>query len=631
MFRSSFLSSGLIALAVLAAASAVSAATVVPVGVDTATDANWRNPGAVKPNDKDANGVYGTDGFVVFEMARTNFSWSARNVANDLRWLPTYVSSVNDDFANGYRNDPLYGQINDPNKPLPVPPKWNYPGTVVSGKTWDFNTITITRNGNTGAFRLTVFTSYDDATKGPEQVWVHSSANPGDAVQLLLPYATGKTSYATFEVGAGTEDVTVRVYSGANHVTGLAFDGLSQRPFTGTYAAMVGKDTSSSLAWRDAAVNKPNDPDHDNVYGTDGFVLYERARDNWAWGTRNTGNDVVSLPSYITSVVDDYANGYRSDPDYGPINDPATPLFTEKGAVASGKAWDFNTVTITRNGTTGAFWITLFSSYNDASKNANQFWVRLGAAGDDIGGSMAPYTAALTGYSTFYIPAGSEDVIVRQYSGANHLTGIAFDGLTPKAFTDVAHENMEHRDIGAFGDIDYMTTASGDVTVTVPAVQGSVVNEGAKSVQVDFNTGGAASTWGSVVLWPQWKGVPAGATGVKFASRAPAGLKFHVSIQDDDFTHHTAPWWGIHHTLDFTQTQNNAWQTNQCLLSDLTEPVDPLSLTSKMGSVRIYFHGALGSASISPGTPGIAGSAYFDNFRFALLTPPSAVNEWSLY
>ncbi|MEI7634294.1 MAG: hypothetical protein WCK47_08455 [bacterium] len=617
------------ALAVLATSSLSSAATVTTVGADTATDANWRNPAVDKPFDADANNVYGTDGFVVFEYTRANFDWSARNVANDLRWLPSYVTSISDNFAYGYRNDPVYGQINDPNKPLPAPPKWNYPGTVASGNIWDFNTVTITRNGNTGPFQLTVFTCYDDSAKGPEQVWVHSSANPADAVRLDLNYATGKTNYVTFAIGAGTDDVTVRVYSGANHLTGLAFDGLTQRPYTGAYAAMVGKDTSTTANWRNPAVNKPNDADKDNIYGTDGFILYERARINWNWGPRNTGLDVVNLPSYITSVVDDYANGYRSDPDYGAINDPGNALFTEKGAVASGKLWDFNTLTITRTGATGAFWITLFSSYTNTSKNPNQFWVRLGAAGDDIGGSVVPYMSGVTGYATFYIPAGSEDVIVNQYSGANHLTGIAFDGLTPKAFTDEFLDNLEQRPLGQYGDVDYMTTAPDDVTVVAPMVEDTVVFAGANSLQVDFNTGGASSTWASVQVWPQWIGVPVASDGFKFACRAPVGLKFDVSVQDNDWAHAVAPWWGMHHTLDFTQTQNNMWQVFQCKFADFTEPIDPASFTYQLGTIRIYFHGALGSTYVSPGTSGISGSAYFDNFEFVKST--TAVNEWPVY
>jgi hypothetical protein len=167
---------------------------------------------------------------------------------------------------------------------------------------------------------------------------------------------------------------------------------------------------------------------------------------------------------------------------------------------------------------------------------------------------------------------------------------------------------------------------SGTVTVSAPT-NGSIAYEGTSSVRTDFDTGDADGVYGVIKVWASWKQLPLNMNTFSFASYAPAGTVFHVGVEDDDWTGHAAPWWGMHHTPDITQTTHNGWQLNTVSLADLTEPINPATLGANVGTVYIYIHGAQWG-----GQSGLSGTAYFDAFQFsAAADPVSAAHNWSAY
>jgi hypothetical protein len=600
-------------------------AGIAAVGRDRNTNAAWLVPsgGSIKPNDADGNNVYGTDGFYLFEWTRSNFDWSARDAGKDLKWLPNYIDSISSDtFANGYRNDPDYGPVANPDSPDAT-----HPGTAAAGQnswvTGNFDKLVIKRHGTTGAFALTVFSSYySAATDSYLQVWAYLGTALSNAVLAPITYTANSTGYVTFYIPAGSEDITLRFYSQANHVSGLAFDGLQAKPYTGAPVLCLGNDYRTTTGWRSATA--PKVIETDGVYGSDGFSLFEWNRGNWVWGARTPANDLRWLPTYIADVTDDFANGYRSDGTYGEMDDPSSPGIVRPGTVAAGKLWDFNTVTVSRNGNTGPFNLTVFSTYYDNAMSSNtQVWVHVGANQAQAVRGDLQNISGQTRYVTFRIAGGTENVTIRAYAQATHLSGVAFDGLSPRPFgvsTSLMHYDAEGT---VSGEVHY---TSGTVTITAPT-NSSTAYEGASSVKTDFNTGDANGVYGSIAVWATWKQLPLNMDTLSFASNAPAGLVFSVAIQDDDWAGATAPWWGIHHTPLLTQTVHNGWQLNEIKLADLTEPINPATLGAKVGTVFIYIHGAQDG-----GQSGISGSAYFDAFQFkATPVPVTRAANWSVY
>lgn len=194
-----------------------------------------------------------------------------------------------------------------------------------------------------------------------------------------------------------------------------------------TRVIALGADTTTGSEWRDPSVIKPNDPDGDHVYGTDGFLLLEWKHPHWNWSPRDRANDYRVLPDYIASISDDYINAYGDDNYYGQMNHPFGSHY-HFGRVASGKQWGFNQITIERNGTTGPFAVTFISTYD---KFTHQIFAHVG---DEIQNATQVTFNSVPNqvrYATFLIPAGSQPVILREYSQANHCSGIAFDGLSP--------------------------------------------------------------------------------------------------------------------------------------------------------------------------------------------------------
>lgn len=205
----------------------VAAALVRYVGVDTTSAQGWLDTRKAKPNDQGGTNSYGSDGFVLFEWKRANWDWSASQASKNLTFLPSYISSVTHNFAYGYRNDTVYGQLND----VEVSGA-NHAGALLSGAGWSGNTMTIVRNGTTAStFTLTVASCYDVAANGPMQVWVSSG---GAQVRGDLPFAAGKTQYISFQIGPGSTNIDLVFYGTTTCVSAVLFDGLSAQSYPRT-------------------------------------------------------------------------------------------------------------------------------------------------------------------------------------------------------------------------------------------------------------------------------------------------------------------------------------------------------------------------------------------------------------
>jgi len=116
----------------------------------------------------------------------------------------------------------------------------------------------------------------------------------------------------------------------------------------GQTVTFIGSVLNLGPGWRDPSVAKPFNIDGDNIYGTDGYVMY--ATESLSSGGGEGGNDLVSMPSYLT--VQTFASRY-SYPSYAAIDDPI-PGGTFSGTIRSGLAYklptygqDYRFVTLT--------------------------------------------------------------------------------------------------------------------------------------------------------------------------------------------------------------------------------------------------------------------------------------------
>jgi len=106
----------------------------------------------------------------------------------------------------------------------------------------------------------------------------------------------------------------------------LTFDAVTSVDF-------IGVDRDSGPSWRTASAQKPLDPDGDNVWGTDGWVVWQYHNDGWS-GEYNPDDTESVLPSYISSISDPaHGWGGGDTSNYGLMDDP---LYPEKDAFPEG-------------------------------------------------------------------------------------------------------------------------------------------------------------------------------------------------------------------------------------------------------------------------------------------------------
>ncbi len=387
-----------------------------------------------------------------------------------------------------------------------------------------------------------------------------------------------------------------------------ALAALATSPTVGFAATVTydGKDNATQAAWRDPAVAKTLDQGEDNIYGTDGYVLFEWGRANWSWSARNAANDLSNLPPYISSVTDSFQNGYRSDGVYGQMNNPAAFGTNHMGTMATydGWLWDPVPVVVHRNGNTGAFRLTVFTTHYDAAAPSPiQVWVNSGGA--NVGGAELDYTSGGTNYMVFTVGAGTENVDIRIYGQYARISGLAFDGLQAQPAPDTSMGSYTHLSCDTVGGAVHYS--AGGVTMSAPAASTEQVYPSrSASAKITFNTGASGATYGAVQLWPTWKSIPINMNAFGFASYAPAGTVFGVGLEDNQT-------WSQHATRKFTQATGGVWQWNSATLSSLTAagPIDPKNFTKNIGTIYFYIYG-----QAQGGPTGLAGDIYLNQFQF---------------
>ena len=109
----------------------------------------------------------------------------------------------------------------------------------------------------------------------------------------------------------------------------------------------LGTDSTTGAAWRSTGVDKTAayDPNHDNVYGSDGYyVLYgpnPDSPDNYgSWGS--VALLMQSLPTYIDSVTEGFPRSSEWNTVWGVsavMDDPSQPIGSSVAALAKSGVW----------------------------------------------------------------------------------------------------------------------------------------------------------------------------------------------------------------------------------------------------------------------------------------------------
>ena len=218
-----------------------------------------------------------------------------------------------------------------------------------------------------------------------------------------------------------------------------------------TWASTVtylGEDVTTSANWRTASTIKPAafDPDGDNVYGSDGYVVAVDTVDYQG----NNGSVLTSLPTYLSNVTTPTAppsyNMYGGT-GVGLINDPdavSQPTDIGKcswtyqaGASIVGVEYDLFTFTLSEDGT-----FVLGVIHNPAGKfnvTLPQLRVRDSSGGEGDSGYHAIGTienSSKINYDFFLVSGvAGDEFTVSETAGWNGATsaGVNAEGLTFEA------------------------------------------------------------------------------------------------------------------------------------------------------------------------------------------------------
>jgi hypothetical protein len=369
-------------------------------------------------------------------------------------------------------------------------------------------------------------------------------------------------------------------------------------------------DTATNADWRKAAAAKPADPDGDNIYGSDGYVLFNWTGTNWNWVARNTGSDLRRLPSYIAAVSDDLAYMYRNDGIYGTMNDPDLTSANHPGTVIAGRQWDFNTITIQRQDPNQSFSLTVVTSYDLYD---TQVWVHSGNIADAVRGDLL-VTAHATRYRTFDIGPGSDPVVVRIYSQGNNISGLAFDHASATSQTAVL-QNFD----AITGLVGEIRTSNLGVSVAQPDLVSAGAGSPSNSGRLQYSTGASTATLAQAEFYAAPVVIPSQCIAFNWLAKAAAGFSYTIAIEDTaTWTRHVSP--------RMTQTLDQAWQMTALNIGEFQPP---LTAGTQVANIYITIHGAL-----EGGLAGVTGEALFDDFRFnvpRLVGPYDADHELSGY
>lgn len=208
--------------------------------LDLTTGSNWRT--AANPA-IEADGQYGSEGYVLFgvNLANNSYTASGYNIlpgnANNQYNLPSYVSAVAVPAGVSYSmwsGNGNFGQIQDPANGNALTPT---PALLRATRPGDPCDLTLQR-ATSRAFRLTVLIGISsDGGYANNAVTLtvnagatgSASGNTGAAPNGGQAGTPGMM-YMSFDVGSGTEDILVRLAGSGANLAGLAFDPVPVTP-----------------------------------------------------------------------------------------------------------------------------------------------------------------------------------------------------------------------------------------------------------------------------------------------------------------------------------------------------------------------------------------------------------------
>jgi len=212
-------------------------AAVIEYADDMATDSNWRTVANEAPGVLVDDGMYGTDGYVLYgwniPAGQYYGAYDAGSGASGQNTsLPSYISDVAMTTGRLWSGNGNYGYLETPGDPATLQQAAVLLTTVDDGR----GALTLTIHRQTDqAFRLTLIVGGGDG--GSKVGAVQSVDIDAGGVGSLTATQTGLPvvgiAYKSFDIGAGTDDVTVTLAVtgdlGENtHITGLAFDAVPE-------------------------------------------------------------------------------------------------------------------------------------------------------------------------------------------------------------------------------------------------------------------------------------------------------------------------------------------------------------------------------------------------------------------
>ncbi|MEM6821279.1 MAG: PEP-CTERM sorting domain-containing protein [Verrucomicrobiota bacterium] len=226
----------------------------------------------------------------------------------------------------------------------------------------------------------------------------------------------------------------------------LSLSILSAQDLTATVITYAGEQTNLGDGWRTPGTAKTQDADGDNIYGTDGYLMYYTG---FTGSTFDFDFDVNfnasnALPSYV-SITSDGADGSLAASDFVDIDDPnnAPADFTSGVALANGLALgsEASLFNLTFNGlapSTGVRVGVLVNNTPDRNPAAVRFTLDSDGAvssstatNPGVGGQADYYFFDITDISdgdTFSFFA-TEDILDSETGGEVRVGGFTFDTI----------------------------------------------------------------------------------------------------------------------------------------------------------------------------------------------------------
>lgn len=193
---------------------------------------------------------------------------------------------------------------------------------------------------------------------------------------------------------------------------------------------LVGIDAVTDGRWRTASVEKPLDGDGDNIYGTEGYVLYQWLNSGFN-GSYDPANTVRSLPAYLASVSDPPRGwGGGANANFSTADDPAGGTHNATHGHSGNPG---GTITIDR-ADDDAFRLTIMASNElPRGESFSQFFsVQNGTSDAAIAEHVGDDDVQ---YFLFDIPAGMDPIRIGfgpSSSDNPGLMGLAFDHPVPE-------------------------------------------------------------------------------------------------------------------------------------------------------------------------------------------------------